>query len=321
MELAELTQGIRAEALRLGFTAVGVTDVASLGLRRREYLLWRDAGRAGTMQYMNHLLERQERLLSRFPNLKGILVLAAPYARGRVPSGPVPAGSGRIARYAQGRDYHRVIRKRLRRLADFIRQRAPDAVLQVSVDKGPLQEKVLAEAAGLGFFGKNSCLIMPNGGSFFFLALLLTNLDLVTDSPISWDCGSCTLCLQACPTGALVSAYQLDATRCISYLTIEHRGPIPPDLRPLPGDWLFGCDICQEVCPYNRQAHPAPHWPEFDPASGAGAFLPLDRVSAIRTSAQFLSRFAGTPLMRAKREGLLRNAELVAEGSATHPPV
>ncbi len=278
---------------------------------------------------MEEFWERQGRFLSSLPDLKSILVVAAPY-EGASTSRSLPEQHGRIARYAKGRDYHRVIEKRLKQLEAFLRKLCEEDHFPLrtlrTVDTSPLLERALAEMAGLGFFGKNTCLIQPKGGSFFFLATLCTNLELSYDEPITWDCGACTLCLQACPTQALVGPYELDARRCISYLTIELKTEVPQELRPLMGDWLFGCDICQEVCPYNRsrpegldrleaagretsQARP---WPEFSPAIGAGEGLPLVQLLACRTQEGFLGRFAGTPLMRAKRAGLLRNAAIAA---------
>ena len=291
---------------------------------------------------MELFFERQERLLSSFPDLKSVIVLATAYSAGSCldPSSSLGAGfaqhersissSGRVARYAMGRDYHRAIKKRMKALESFIQgftpteaplrgtsldgnvtEEAPVRFIR-SIDTGPFQERVLAESAGLGFFGKNTCLIMPKGGSFIFLSALLTNLELVPDQPIPWDCGSCSLCLEACPTGALTEAYTLDARRCISYLTIELKTEIEPNLRPLLGDWLFGCDICQEVCPYNRKPLEQASWPEFEPTAGPGKRLSLQEVLKIQTEEQFLTRFAGTSLMRTKRTGLLRNACIVA---------
>ena len=178
-----------------------------------------------------------------------------------------------------------------------------------TVDTSPVQERALAEAAGLGFFGKNTCLIRPKGGSFFFLCTLITNLALEPDQPILWSCGNCTLCLDACPTGALPEPFRLDASRCISSLTIEHRGPIPADLRSKMGDWVFGCDICQEVCPYNRVA------PQEFPADSPAMLpekIPLAQILRCRTEEQFRGLFQGTPLTRPGREGLLRNAAVAA---------
>jgi len=280
---------------------------------------WITAGFAGELGYMEAFFERQERLTKEFPDLKSIIVVAVPYDsfRGVHPS-PQP-GTGRIARYAWGRDYHRAMGKRLKRLESFIRSQGldPPPRLVRCVDTSPIQERALAEVSGLGFFGKNSCLIRPNGGSFFFLGALLTNLELVPDEPIRWDCGACTLCLEACPTQALIRPYELDARRCISYLTIELKTAIDPHLRPRIQDWIFGCDICQEVCPYNRKADQTP-WEEFKPAAGAGTCQPLKEILECRSDEEFLERFSGTPLMRAKRDGLLRNASICA-GNAKDP--
>lgn len=264
---------------------------------------------------MENFFERQRHLLDRFPDLKSILVVTIPYANGR--RGPLSRGAGQIARYAWGRNYHRAIEKRLKRLDTFIHMQAPGTTrIAQCIDTSPIQERALAEMAGLGFIGKNTCLILPKGGSFIFLAALLTNLELPPDKPIAWDCGSCTLCLESCPTRALTveRPYTLDATRCIAYLTIENKEAIDPTLRPSVQNWLFGCDICQEVCPYNRKV-PHSEWPEFRPTVGAGAQLPLKEILSIRTEETFLKRFEGTPLMRSKRGGLLRNAAVAAGNS------
>lgn len=262
---------------------------------------------------METFFKRQARLLAGMPDLKSILVVAASYSNNARPA--AEAGTGRIARYAWGRDYHRAIDKRFKKLETFIRTQARDPIRIIrSVDTTPLQERALAEMAGLGFFGKNTCLIQPKGGSYFFLGALLTNLEMIPDQPIQWNCGACTLCLEACPTQALVRSYKLDARRCISYLTIEFKETIEPELRPLIDEWLFGCDICQEVCPYNRKAEATP-LEEFKPQTGAGARYPLKELLECRSEIQFLERFAGTALMRAKRPGLLRNAAIIAGNS------
>jgi epoxyqueuosine reductase len=312
-----LTEKVKAAALQLGFQAVGIASADALQSRRETLIRWITSGYAGRMGYMEQFLERQARFLERLPDLKSIVVAAAGYGKkGQAVKDARPRG--RIARYAAGRDYHRVIGKRLKRLESIIRsQVGPEARFIRCVDTGPVQERVLAEQAGLGFFGKNTLLILPKGGSFVFLAALLTNLELTPDKPIRRDCGSCTLCLEACPTQALTEAYRLDARRCISYLTIELREAIDPGLRPQMGDWIFGCDICQEVCPYNHSKGEPP-WPEFGPENGAGVSLPLEEILRIQTDEEFSARFAGTPLMRAKREGLLRNAAIAAGNSRQH---
>ena len=277
---------------------------------------------------MEAFFERQARFLSDFPDLKSIVVLAVSYARHSNPNRPHEP-SGRIARYAAGRNYHKVLGKRLKRLESFIRAEASagnSVRIRRAVDTSPIQERALAEAAGLGFFGKNTCLIRPRGGSFFFLSALLTNLELQPDQPIRWDCGGCTLCIEACPTDALRKPYHLDANRCISSLTIEAKGPIEAGLRPHLQDWLFGCDICQEVCPYNKRiaTNQPPIWTELDTSAGLGIHHPLAAVLSLRTQETFLQAFSGTSLTRPGREGLLRNAAIVAgnlQNSALIPQV
>lgn len=339
----ELTRRIKAEALRIGFQAAGVAPASALTQRQEALARWIQAGRAGGLPYMEAFLERQARFLSDLPDLRSILVLAAPYASSSPPSPQRAEGCegqgerkthGRVARYAWGRDYHPAIRKRLRHLEAFIRttlrthnpELETAAWYRYSIDTAPLQERVLAEAAGLGFFGKNTCLIRPRMGSYFFLATFLTNIEMVPDRPIRWDCGGCTLCIQACPTGALDQPYELNANRCLSTLTIElrHEESVDPALRPRMGDWIFGCDLCQEVCPYNqmpedrRQRSEDDLWPEFRPEAGAGGVLALEEVLSIRTEEAFLKRFAATPLTRPKRAGLLRNAAIAA-GNSNEP--
>ena len=313
-----LTRAIKEEALQLGFLSAGVAGPESLNSRRAELERWLSLGHSGGLAYMESFFQRQAKTLAGFPHTRSIIVLAAAYGPGPIPpAAPEGEPLGRVARYARGRDYHRAIRKRIRRLEQFIRARAGAGVRTLHcVDKGPLQERALAEAAGLGFIGKNTLLIRPGSGSFLFLAALLTDLELIPDPPLAWDCGSCTLCLEACPTGALVAPYQLDAGLCISNLTIENRGPIPVDLRPKVGNWLFGCDICQEVCPYNRGRNP-PQWKEFEPASGAGSAIPLGPLLRERSESRHGTRFAGTALMRPGRPGLLRNTAVAAGNSGS----
>ncbi len=309
---SQLTRIIKEEALRLGFLSAGVAAPEALRKRHVNLSGWLSAGFSGDLGYMEDFFNRQQKLREKIPNLKSILILTAPYENGRE-AAPAP-DAGRIARYAHGKDYHRVLEKRVKKLEGFILSQVPVAQLVKSIDTAPVQERALAEAAGLGFIGKNTMLILPKGGSFVFLTALLTNLELVFDQPISWDCGNCTICLEACPTEALSVSrpYQLDAHKCIANLTIENREEISPPLREKTGPWLFGCDICQEVCPYNRKASHNTPWPEFQAQNGAGAALPLAEILACRTEETFLARFAGTPLMRAKREGLLRNAAVTA---------
>ena len=225
---------------------------------------------------------------------------------------PVEAGAGqaRVSRYAWGADYHEVIRRRLHKLADFHRRLAPAAGVRGVVDTAPLLERQFGQLAGLGWIGKNTMLINERFGSWFFLAALLSTEEMAYDRPSVADrCGSCRACLDACPTGALVEPYRLDARKCISYLTIELRGPIPAELRAACGNRLFGCDACQEACPWNRRT-PATAEPAFQPGPGMNP-VELAELAALDEEA-FRRRFRHTPLWRAKREGILRNAAMSA---------
>ncbi len=263
---------------------------------------------------MEDFFARQRKFLEGFPEARSVVVLASDYSVYSVRPEPVEdGGAGRIARYAQSPDYHRILSRRLKSLQQAIQRLNPDRPLRFrqTVDTSAVQERAVAEAAGLGFFGKNTMLIRPKGGSFFFLCTLITDLELEIPEPAPkrWDCGACTLCLEACPTGALTEPYRLDASRCISSLTIENKGPVPEELRSRLGDWIFGCDICQEVCPYNRAKG-------FTPAEDSPAVLPekiaLSELLRCRSQEQFQTLFQGTSLTRPGREGLLRNAAIAA---------
>jgi epoxyqueuosine reductase len=221
-----------------------------------------------------------------------------------------------VARYALGDDYHDVMLSRLKTLLAEVRARYGEEVPgRAYVDTGPLLERDLAQRAGLGWWGKNTNLLHRHLGSYFFLGALLLGLDLAPDAPTTAHCGTCRRCLDACPTRAFVAPYVLDARRCISYLTIELKGPIPRNLRPLVGNWIYGCDICQEVCPWNRKAPPTDE-PAFQPRGDLAApeLIPLLGM----TDEEFRARFRGSPIKRTKRRGLLRNVA-VALGNARDP--
>jgi epoxyqueuosine reductase len=219
-----------------------------------------------------------------------------------------------VSRYAWGLDYHDVSRRRLERLAEIVHRHVPQARVRAVVDTAPLLERELAELAGLGWIGKNTLLLNKRAGSWFFLCALLTDVELEFDALHETDhCGTCRACLDACPTQAFVDEHVLDPRRCISYLTIESREPIPRELRPQIGDWLFGCDICQEVCPWNREA-PVIDDPEFQPRDGA-TNLDLTALFYLDDT-QFRARFRHTPLWRPKRRGILRNAAIVLGNQA-----
>ena len=302
---AALAAAIKREARRLGFALVGIARVER-PVGAAAYEAWAEGGLAGEMGYM--VARRAERVEpSRYaPWARSAICVGMHYGQAEEAPPHDPARPrGRVARYARGRDYHDVLRTRLEALVAFIRAEAQAPVeARICVDTSPVLERDLAARAGLGWIGKNTMLIHPRQGSWFFLGEVLVSLDLPPDAPSGDRCGRCERCLPACPTGAFLAPHVLDARRCIAYLTIELKGPIPRDLRPLIGDWVFGCDICQEVCPYN--ARPGPQGePAFGPSRGLDA---PDLIELLRiTDAEFRHRFAGSPITRAKRRGLLRN--------------
>jgi epoxyqueuosine reductase len=239
-----------------------------------------------------------ERLL---PGARSVVAVALNYA----PAGDAPGDWQPVARYARGRDYHDVMRPKLSSLAAFIDTSGPGVRSRAAVDTSAVLERDLAARAGLGWIGKNTNLLSPELGSYFFIGIVLTTADLEPDAPQPDRCGSCAACLEACPTQAFVGPYLLDARRCISYLTIEHRGQIPTALAERLRDWVFGCDVCQEVCPWNRKA-PASSEPAFAPAAPLGPLADLLDLDAKR----FRSRFRRSAIWRAKRGGLVRNVAL-----------
>lgn len=282
------------------------------------YQGWVTAGRAGSMAYMARDPERRRSMGVLLPGARTVVSLGVNYYRFERPS--LPHAAGRVARYAYGRDYHKILAGRLKRLVAALQKAYPDHEWRSTVDTSAVLEKAYAQQAGLGFIGKNTLLITPEYGSWVFLAEVVTTLSM--DPPPSTlrsqdSCGHCRLCLDICPTGALVGEYELDARRCIAYLTIEHRGSIPEALRPLMGDWLFGCDLCQEVCPQNTRAQATTDG-EWTSVRLGGDHHLLSDILALETDDQCVTRFAGSPLLRAKREGLVRNACIVAANVGAH---
>jgi epoxyqueuosine reductase len=309
-----LRQQINAKASTLGFDLVGFTSAAPLAQGGR-LRAWVAQGFAGEMGYMSRDVEKRLDPSCVLPEVRSIIILGINYytSPSRAEAGP---GCGWISRYAWGQDYHTVLGDKLKALVAFIRELEGSAVqARWYVDTGPILERELAWRAGLGWPGKNTNLINRHLGSWLFLGAILLDRELVYDAPATAHCGTCTRCLVACPTGALVAPGVLDARRCISYLTIEQRGPIPHELRPLMGTHIFGCDICQAVCPWNRQA-PVTSDAAFLPRAGFAApeLMPLLRLS----EDDFRARFQGSPVTRAKRRGLLRNVA-VALGNLRDP--
>ena len=305
---------LETEARRLGFSRVGVARLAAPP-HHEAFQQWLTRGFAGVMQPW---IERHEPLraapTSLLEGARSVVMLATDHVAGDIPT--PPAGRGRVARYALGDDYHGLLRERGNALAAWLERRMPGCRTRAFVDSVPFAERDFAWLAGLGWFGKNTMLIDPRAGSYFLLTSLLTDIVLPQTATVVTDhCGTCTACLDACPTGALPEPGVLDARRCISALTIEDHGPIEPDLRVDMGAWVFGCDICQEVCPWNRRA-PGSGEPTLQPRSGETT-LALAELLALDEPA-FRARFRGSPILRAKRRGLLRSAA-IALGNRPDP--
>jgi epoxyqueuosine reductase len=315
----DLTARVKAEAEAAGFARVGIAEAKSLEEEEEaEHLdAWLAAGHHGQMSWMAETasVRKDPRDPNMLESAKSVIVMAAPYVRRNGYEGPPP---GRIAKYAVGRDYHNVLTKKSRKVARVLQEAGFAA--RVAVDSKPVFERAWAERAGIGFVGKNCCLIVPGIGSHAFLACVVTTATLIPDEPISRRCGSCTLCLDACPTAAFSAPRSLDARKCISYLTIEHRGAIPTKQREALGPWVFGCDVCQDVCPYNQTLGGTP----------LSAFEPGDRWAGVdvqqllqMTREEFAAWAEGSPVKRAGHEGLARNAALVLgnRGTEIHLPV
>lgn len=313
---------IQEKAHLLGFDLVGFSKAKTEAKHLRAYEEWLKNGNQGQMKYMEKTLERKNlnKILS---DATTVISLAVNYYHEQE---GLKKGEGRIARYAYGRDYHKIIGKKLRKLCGFIETEflhlAPGAdsiKTKAYVDTGPVLDRAFAEQAGLGEIGKNSCLITQQFGSWVFLCEIITNLDIVNKektkftkkSPFS-VCGTCTRCIDACPTKAIISPGVIDARKCIAYQTIENKEKIPTSIQKAikKHQTLFGCDICQEICPHNCRAKSHNHQELNDPKI-AGNSQNLAKVCAIRTDQQFLQTFAGSPLMRTKRKGLQRNAAII----------
>ena len=299
--------GLEQEAHRLGFSRLGVTS-AEPPPRQDRFAQWLDQGFAGVMEnWLRRHLPLRSSPESLLPGTQSVIMLATDYEAKTVGSRESP-DHGQIARYAVGRDYHDVLRSRLNELGKWLEHAIPGCKTRGVVDSAPLAEREFAARAGLGWFGKNTMLIDQRAGSYFFLSGLLSTAALPTHQPIEVDhCGTCTACLDICPTDALPEPRVLDATRCISALTIEDRGPVEDGLRSHFGNWIFGCDLCQEVCPWNRHA-PGTDDPELqgienDEMPSLIELLRLDDVA-------FRKKFRNSPILRAKRVGLLRSAAI-----------
>ncbi|MEX2162225.1 MAG: tRNA epoxyqueuosine(34) reductase QueG [Anaerolineales bacterium] len=323
MKNTGLSERIKQKAHELGFTLAGITT-AQPPAHQEVYRRWLQAGRHGEMGYLAtpSAIERRGDPRSILPECKSILVLGIPYSNPASAKKPGDGRAyGRMAAYAWGEDYHEVLKERLQGIVAFIEEtvghRVPN---RWYTDSGPLLERELAQRAGLGWIGKNSMLINPERGSYFLLAEILLGLELPVDAPMASDhCGSCTRCIKACPTQCILDDRTLDATRCISYLTIELKGSIDEELRPLMQDWVYGCDICQVVCPWNGRFAQAEGDAAFA-AREATAWIDLDTEMRIDVQ-RFNQKFKKTPVQRARRRGYLRNLTVAAGNHGLAPSV
>lgn len=316
-------QRIKDAAGRLGFDRVGIAPAGPIA--RGAFLQeWLRRGYAGGMAYLSR--NSHARLDPGFllPGARTIIVTASLYRPAAPPAEPPPVSSGteprgRIARYAWGNDYHRVLRARMRNFAAVLRDELDEPFRsRVCVDTAPILERELAAAAGIGWIGKNTLVVHERLGSYFFLAELITTIDATPDEPATDHCGSCRRCLDACPTGAFPQPHVMDAGRCISYLTIEHRDAIPAELHAAMGDWVYGCDVCQEVCPFNRNAPPTQD-PEFAVHPPAPAIPLIDMQQW--SDDDYAQRLAHSAMTRATPAMLRRNAAIAAANAQrTDPP-
>jgi len=308
IDVHQLAAEIKSFGRQLGFDLIGIAS-AEPSQYRDYFRNWLDEGRAGSMGYLHNRFEERTDPATYVPGAQSVICVAMNY---HVPleSAPQEGPHARVARYALGDDYHELIKKRLHALADRIRQLAPEAQTRAAVDTAPVMEKELAARAGIGWLGKNTCIINEEIGSWVFLGEIITTLPLPPDEPAIDRCGTCTRCIEACPTQAITEPYRLDASRCISYLTIEHRTPLDQSMGSELTNWIYGCDICQDVCPWNKRA----------PESGEEAFRPrfasgmIDLTELLGwNEEQYRTTLRSSAMKRVKLPVLQHNARLLME--------
>ena len=311
---ATLADAVREQALGLGFAVCGFASAAEDPLRSARLEQWLGEGHHGSMEWMAARLAHRRSPQGLWPEARSVIALGMSYAPAHDPLALEGSGEhARISVYAQGKDYHDVVKKRLKALARWLVETVPGAEVKVFVDTAPVMEKPLGEAAGIGWQGKHTNLVSPTHGSWLFLGAIYTTLDLAPAAPHRDQCGSCRACLDACPTDAFPAPYRLDARRCISYLTIEHKGPVPDEFRAALGNRIYGCDDCLAVCPWNKFASASQAIREFLPraelvAPRLGELLALD-------DAGFRALFSGSPIKRIGRDRFVRNC-LYAAGNS-----
>ena len=309
----KLREELEREARTLGFAAIGVARADAAPKSAERLNQWLASGAHGDMIWMEESAPRRGSPAALWPEVRSVIALGMSYAPAADPLALAETGDvGRISVYAQGGDYHEIVKKALKRLARWLADRAGCA-LKIFVDTAPVMEKPLAEAAGIGWQGKHTNLVSRSHGSWLFLGAIYTTLELEPDAPHSEHCGSCTACQAACPTNAFPAPFQLDARRCISYLTIEHKGAIPIEFRAAIGNRIYGCDDCLAVCPWNRFADSARRNQAFVPRAELAAPALADLL-ALDDDA-FRQVFAGSPIKRIGRNRMVRNAAVAAGNS------
>jgi epoxyqueuosine reductase len=307
MTPSQLTRQIKQAARKVGFAACGVSRAEMLTIEAGRLEQWLSENRHGQMEYLARDFDRRIDPGRLLPGARSVISLLCNYFPGDLPAW---GSCLRISKYALSRDYHKVVRKKLERLTASIREMAGDAAFRLAVDSDPIMEKAWAVRSGLGWCGKNGVVIVPRRGSFFFLGEIITDLALSPDHPMTERCGRCRRCIDACPTGAIYEPRRIDARRCLSYLTIEHRGPIPSEAEGRCGGWIYGCDICQDVCPYNRFARPHQD-PDFEAPPDV---LPMtERQWWSLIPDDFARLFKGTAVKRAGYDRLMRNIRFATD--------
>jgi epoxyqueuosine reductase len=306
---------VKTRARELGFTLVGIAPATAMSQETTRLREWLARGYHATMRWMAQREEKRTDPRAVVPGACSVVSVAMNYYT------PVRHASdpaiGKISRYAWGEDYHEMLGTRLQQLQDWMEREFPGSKNLWYVDTGPVMEKAWAQRAGIGWIGKHTNVISQERGSWLFLGEIITTVQLEPDSPATDHCGTCMLCIDACPTKAIVEPYVVDAGRCISYLTIEHRGPIPDQLAARFENWIFGCDICQDVCPWNHRFSTATAEPGFLPRPGNEAPVLQDWRGI--TEEEFASRFRGSPVRRSRWTGLLRNIRAVVGGKSEAP--
>ena len=294
-------------AKQIGFDLVGFAQADLLEKETKKLQLWLDKGYQATMGYMERNFHKRKDVREILPSAKSVISLALNYY---TPYQHIEEkGQGKVSRYGWGKDYHFIMWEMLEKLENELKQIEPELETKSYVDTGPVMDKVWAVRSGLGWRGKHTCVINPNKGSWFFIAEIITNWEFEYSEIITDHCGTCTACIDACPTGAIVQEYVVDANKCISFQTIENKGEINPELKGKFENWLFGCDICQDVCPWNNKFSFATSIQDFYPKNKE---LSIDEVLSLDNQS-FKEKFAESPIMRSKLKGLQRNAQFLKD--------